>query len=532
MNPALKDFAKKHFPDSKSDLFAMFIERGFGWCKASGFNAQVTMQSWMFLSSFEVMREKLLGQKTISSLLQIGYNSFPEINSKIAQACAFCFLNTPIQNFTGRYVDLNSSQQASKDKNQIFLNKTANLIYDVYQGDFKKISGSPVAYWASVNTIDKFHKLKKLSDVAKPRTGLNTGNNDYFLKYWHELDFFKISFNIKSTADLIEKNAKWIPYNKGGDFRKWYGNNELVVNWENDGREIKDFAVERNNGKHWSRFVQNTDFFFKEGICWSFINFSRFAVRYKPIGYIFDVQGTSAFPEKENRNEVMAILCSKVGYHFLSCLNPTLSFQAGNVSLVPYKQLDNKDCIRTLVNDAVKISKNDWDTYETSWDFTENPLIRQKQPTLKAAFEQWQTQNRAAIVEMKRLEEENNRLFIDAYGLQDELTPDVPEEQITLVRADREKDCRDFISYAVGCLFGRYSLDKTGLILASQGETLDDYLKHIQKPILLPCENNVLPIIDGDWFADDVSERFREFLRVSFGEAHYAENLHFIGVSA
>jgi hypothetical protein len=235
----------------------------------------------------------------------------------------------------------------------------------------------------------------------------------------------------------------------------------------------------------------------------------------------------SLFSKEKNLNYFIGFLNSAIAFKMLRIINPTLNFQAGDIGKLPLIIKSENEVIE-LVFKCVDISKTDWNNYETSWDFTENPLIRQKQPTLKAAFEQWQTQNRAAIDEMKRLEEENNRLFIDAYGLQDELTPDVPEEQITLVRADREKDCRDFISYAVGCLFGRYSLDKTGLILASQGETLEDYLKQIPEPTLMPCENNVLPIIDGDWFADDISERFREFLRVSFGEAHYEENLHFI----
>jgi hypothetical protein len=372
------------------------------------------------------------------------------------------------------------------------------------------------------NVRNLFLNRKSLSSRIEPRPGLSTTNNERFLRFWHEVNFSTIKLNCKNKIEAQQSNLKWFPFNKGGDYRKWFGNNDFIVNWKNDGAEIKKAAEGASGGR-----VVSEEFYFRESLSVSAITSSENSYRFYPAGAIFDVNFRSYFDSDNNFiMGLLGFLNSNVVNYLIKYLSPTLALNKKDLDKLPI--FEDYNVNTKIITSLINFSKIDWNNYETSWDFTENPLIRQKQPTLKAAFEQWQTQNRAAIDEMKRLEEENNRLFIDAYGLQDELTPDVPEEQITLVRADREKDCRDFISYAVGCLFGRYSLDKMGLILASQGETLADYLKQITEPTLIPCENNVLPIIDGDWFADDISERFREFLRVSFGEAHYEENLHFI----
>ncbi|MCF7988403.1 MAG: BREX-1 system adenine-specific DNA-methyltransferase PglX [Methylovulum sp.] len=542
MNPALKDFAKKHFPDSKSDLFAMFIERGFGWCKASGFNAQVTMQSWMFLSSYQAMREKLLSSKTLNTMAHTGARAFSEISGEVVQTTAFVFHGDYFSGYKPAFFRLVDGNEEQK---QTALLIGQNRFDKTVQDDFKKISGSPVAYWVSDKVRKVFDNYPTLSTLYPVKSGIMTGNDPLFLKLWFEVDFLKIGFNLESSQKM---DSYWYPISKGGDYRKWCGNNEHVINLRDDGYDIK------NSGGNFR--LREKKWYFKPYVTWSRISSSQIAFRILEKGILFADAAPAIFAEN-NCFEVISFLNSKISNYLLEGMNPTLNFQINDIESLPLININ----VTTSIREIFSISKTDWNNYETSWDFTENPLIRQKQNTqqgltvrpelveggtvkplmvrqahherlnlntIEQCFNQWQTQNRAAIDEMKRLEEENNRLFIDAYGLQDELTPDVPEEQITLVRADREKDCRDFISYAVGCLFGRYSLDKTGLILASQGETLDDYLKQIPEPTLMPCENNVLPIIDGDWFADDVSERFREFLRVSFGEAHYAENLHFI----
>ncbi|WP_394754591.1 BREX-1 system adenine-specific DNA-methyltransferase PglX [Crenothrix sp.] len=529
MNPALKEFAKKHFPDSKSDMFAMFIERGFGWCKASGFNAQVTMQSWMFLSSYEAMREKLLHDKTISSLVQIGYNSFPEINSKIAQACAFSYINKYIPTFSGSYINLNSAPQ-SADKNQIFLNRTQDLIHDVCQDDFKKISGSPVAYWVKPKFKNLFEKSVILSKLAPTKIGMRTGDNKRFLRKWYEVSLSSTGLGFSNAIDASISDKKWFPYNKGGEFRRWYGNNEYLVNWKNNGEEIKTETLANYpqlTAENLGWKISNESYYFKPCVTWSFVSSSYFGARQSEQGFLFDVGGSCAFPKSENLDFITGYLCSCVAFEALKFMNPTLNFQIVNVASLPLLESATDFLVpkvSNLVCDLVKISKTDWNTYETSWDFTENPLIRQlsgellvasgekktNHLTLATCYSLWQTQNRAAITEMKRLEEENNRLFIEAYGLQDELSPDVPEAQITLGRADREKDSQRLVSYAIGCMMGRYSLDELGLIYAHAGNIDFDPNRYNTFPA---DADGIVSITDELWFEDDAANRIREFLQ-------------------
>ncbi len=530
MNSALKEFAKREFPDSKSDLFAMFMERGFQWCKPLGFNAMVTMQSWMFLSSYQAMREKLLHDKTISSLLQIGYNSFPELNSKIAQACAFSIINKHIPTFTGCYINLNSAPQ-SADKNKIFLERTKEILHDVCQNNFEKIPGNPIAYWVSNNALVLFANttISKLSDVSE---GVKTGDNQRFLRLWNEISIDKFSKDSK-------KHCKWRPHHKGGEYRRWFGNLEYVINWENNGEEIK---ANENSG------LQGRTNYFLEGITWSKISSSSFGVRLLPSGVLFDSGSPALFLHNKNLTYLfLGLLSSRVVSYLIKIFNPTLNFQVGNVAVLPIVKIlkeDDEFCINVhkIVDITIQIAKIDWNNYETSWDFTENPLIRQKQSTagalpdefprrsvgtinastsLEQCFNQWQMQNRAAIVEMQCLEEENNRLFIKAYGLQDELSPDVPEAQITLARADREKDCQRLISYAIGCMMGRYSLDESGLIYAHAGNVGFDPNRYNTFPA---DADGIVPITDELWFEDDAANRLNEFLLAVWDAETLEEN--------
>ena len=404
--------------------------------------------------------------------------------------------------------------------------KTSNNVEKFFflasAADFKKISGCPIAYWVSHNLRKTFLNMPPIKDFATVAVGLQTGDNAKFIRRWHEVSLTNVDFQIESRAIAKLNGKKWFPYNKGGDFRKWYGNQEYVVNWKNDGEEIRNFIDDK--GKQRSR-PQNTECYFRLSVSWSFISSSYFGVRYYPKGFIFDVAGSSAIPNgKVSHEEMVAFLCSSVALKIMGAMNPTLNFQAGNIEQLPFFEVGAAE----IGSKCIELAKIDWNNYETSWDFTVNPLIRQNQTTFNAAFEHWQAQNRTAIKNMKQLEEENNSLFINSYGLQDELSPDVPEELITLGRSDREKDCQSFISYAVGCMFGRYALDKPGLILANQGETIADYLKQIPEPVFSADDDNVIPMLDGDWFTDDVTERFGQFLKVTFGDAHYEENLKFI----
>ncbi|MDO8843847.1 BREX-1 system adenine-specific DNA-methyltransferase PglX [Methylicorpusculum sp.] len=529
LNPLLKDYLKKHYKGFEKDLFSASMIRNLAFAKETAQLGFMSPFVWMFISSYEELRTHFIDNATLTSLIQLEYSGFDGATVPI---CTFTLDKTHIPNYTGSYIKLSDfkghENQAPKTIEAI-KNSNCGWFYNAKPDDFKKISGSPVAYWVSDDVRNVFAKNSNLNEIANAVVGLQTGSNERFIRLWHEVKTNLICFGIGSREEAKNSSAKWFPYNKGGECRKWYGNQDFIVNWKNDGEEIRNFVDEK--GKLRSR-PQNIDSYFHSSVSWSDITSGIASFRYFPNGFIYDVTGMSAQSEDEAvLMRVLAFCNSKVVQWIAKTLNPTMHFQVGNYASLPALEDVFLSVNVSTIQTAIELAKTDWNNYETSWDFTENPLIRQKQPTLKAAFEQWQTQNRAVIDEMQRLEEENNRLFIEAYGLQDELSPDVPIEQITLVRADREKDCRDFISYAVGCLFGRYSLDKTGLILASQGETLEDYLKQIPEPTLTPCENNVLPILDGDWFSDDLSERFREFLRVSFGEKQYEENQTFIEAS-
>lgn len=540
MNAALKEYAKRQFPDSKSDLFAMFIERGFQWCKPSGFNSMVTMQSWMFLSSYEGMREKLLAKRTISNFTQIGYNSFPEINSKVAQACAFCIWKVSIKEFRCRYINLNSAPQSS-DKSHIFKNRSADIIHDVTQRYFIKIPGKPIAFWIPKSLQKTFESTESIGNTANPKQGLATANNDLFLRYWFEVNNSKIYFTCPSIEESVKSKKKWFPYNKGGAFKRWYGNADFVVNWENDGASIRNFSD--NNGNIRSR-AQNTQYYFKEGITWSDITTKSFGARWSPQGSIFDIKGSSAFPGKEKIRYTMGLLNSSLVNEYMDLLNPTPTFQVGDISRIPYIER-KKEEIESIVTQAILLTKDDWDSYETSWGFTAYPFIHKQQNasensgvryanptyasnTLEHYFNLWQTQNRSAILEMQRLEEKNNRLFIEAYGLQDELSPEVPEDQITLTRADREKDCQRLICYAIGCMMGRYSLDEPGLIYAHAGNIGFDPDRYNTFPA---DADGIVPITDELWFEDDAANRICEFLLAVWGAETLDENLAWLAES-
>ena len=404
MNAALKDFAKKQFPDSKSDLFAMFIERGFDWCKDSGFNSMVTMQSWMFLSSYEAMREKLLQDRTLSCMVHMG-NGVMGIAFGTA---ATVMLNNHISNYAGSF-----SYCENDDVNEFGIPKQFPVqnerLKTAKPDDFKKIPGSPVAYWISRSFLDIYSSSTLLSNIAHSLQGMITGDNNKFLRLWFEVKKNVIAIDKSSMRDI--KDEYWIPYNKGGDLRKWYGNNEYVLNWKNKG---KDLVRAR---------TQNKNYYLKPCVTWTFISSSFFAARKCFAGFVWDVAGSSAFPSEEKYESlILGLMCSKLGKKILNVSNPTMNFQVENILALPIHKDTNliQENVESNCENLVNIAKKDWDSYETSWDFTENPIIRANQPNLEQAFSLWQQQNADAVAEMKRLEEENNKLFIDAYGLQAE----------------------------------------------------------------------------------------------------------------
>lgn len=415
---------------------------------------------------------------------------------------------------------MNDSQASKADQS------VEKFFFRASAADFKKIPGSPIGYWVSGRQFDCFEKYPQLSDFAVSSNGVQTGNNAKYVRLWSEVSASKI-------------NSRWFPYNKGGQFRRWYGNFDFLVNWESDGAAIKS---EKNF------CARGEEFYFSQGITWSDITSGKLSGRILPEGFLFDASGPSAFFKDPSLTYVgLALLNTKFADSWSKILNPTLHFQSGDFRKLTLAPDYISESTRLAAKSLLEISKDDWDAYETSWDFTSLPLLHadHRQTALKASYQKLHAHWREITQEMQRLEEENNHIFIDAYGLQDELTPEVPLSEITLTcnpyyryggdKSEEELEAmlladtmRELVSYAVGCMFGRYSLDKPGLILANQGETLADYLGQVPQPSFPADDDNVIPLLDGDWFPDDITLRFRQFLRVAFGDAHYEDNLAFI----
>jgi type II restriction/modification system DNA methylase subunit YeeA len=550
MNGRLSIFAKEYYPDSKSDLFSMFIERSFK-LSSSGLIGMITMQSWMFLSRHQKLRERLIYNFPIRTMAHLGSGAFDSISGEVVSTTAFVLGVNGSRAHKGMFIDLREGRSEAIKRGKLLEAASNNTLTKQASSEtFEAIEGQPIAYWISENFRSCFRKLDAIKDVFKPAVGLNTGDNDRFLRQWFEVPIQNVCFNASGLEDASSRGERWFPYNKGGGHRKWYGNQSHIINWQYDGQEVKEFATYRNKGKHWSRYIQNLDKMFLTCVTWSDISTSSFAARFSPKGFLFDVKGSSGVPfQHSNLSSVLSLLCSNLMPSFMQCVNPTTTFQVGDLARVPYSKPDTFANLDAENLATVKLARQDWDAYETSWGFTSSPLLSKSghSKNLHFAFRDLRNHWQSMMVEMKSLEEENNRIFIEAYGLADELLPEVPFEEITLTcnpayrygtkfsEEEREINLkadtmREFLSYAVGCMFGRYSLDEPGLILANQGETLEDYLKRVPEPSFLPDDDNVIPLIDfdGDWFEDDITERFKQFLKVTFGKEHHQENIAFI----
>lgn len=554
MNGKLNDFVKVHYPDSKSDLFAVFMERSLSLCIQRGYMSMINMQSWMFLSSYEKLRSKLLSNATIVSMAHIGERGFDTIGGVVVSTTAFVIRNAHDSETLGEFIRLVQGTSES-EKIKLFREATHNLncgwFYRVSANSITKIPGSPIVYWQTYHFYELFRRFRKLSEVSKPRQGATTSDNDRFLRIWSEVSNQNIGFRYRSKKSAACSLHKWFPYNKGGEFRRWYGNQEFVINYENDGREIKEFHEDLNKFRPGGR-LKNQEYYFFPSVSWSKISTGSFAVRYFPAGFIFDVAGSAIF--FNNAVDIayfLGLLNSTVVASILKALSPTLNFEAEHLSRIPVLSASTRaaDASYTceIVQRVIDYSKDDWDGYETSWDFNTLPLLlpHRRAETLEGTYTNLRAHWQNMTDKMRQLEEENNRIFIDAYDLQDELTSEVPIEKITLTcnpayrygvkgtEEDREARLREdtmveFLHYAVGCMFGRYSLDEPGLILANQGEGINEYLDRVPEPTFSPDADNVIPVLDTDWFADDIVTRGHEFLRVTFGEEHFRENLAFI----
>lgn len=373
MNDKLAKYVKKNSPDSKSDLFAVFIEKCHQMTRENGYQAMITQHAWMFLSSYEKLREKML-HINIVSMAHLGARAFDEIGGEVVQTTSFVMKNCDFINYKGTYCRLVEPTNEA-GKKELFLSTDHCPLFTCSQSNFSKIPGSPVAYWVSSKLLEAFEKGMSLGTIARPRIGQNTGDNNRFLRLWFEVGCLEISFGLNHD-DLTTSHYKWVPYNKGGEFRRWYGNQEYLINWEFDGKEIKEYAVIRNHGKHWSRYIQNIENMFKQGITWSFVTSGTFAVRYLPEGFICDVAGSAIFPNEENIYGLMALCNTKFTINVLNVLNPTINMQAGNVASIPVlPAVMHNITIENKVDECIALSKLDWDSYETSWDFKKNPLV-------------------------------------------------------------------------------------------------------------------------------------------------------------
>ncbi|WP_449288325.1 BREX-1 system adenine-specific DNA-methyltransferase PglX [Marinobacter salarius] len=420
-----------------------------------------------------------------------------------------------------------------------------DYFFEASAEDFNKIPGRPLAYWVS-NSVRSLFEYQKLGELSDTRLGMATANNDLFMRQWSEISFGRSMLNANSRVEAESSGLKWFPYQKGGEFRKWYGNLDYFVNWENDGDAIRTF-INPETGKVRSHNY-NLDYVFREGVTWNALASYKTSARISK-NSIFDNSGSSLFAfDATLHNVILAYLNSNLIVDFIALISPTLNYQPGDIGKLPAVfDFDGKLNIRRNTQRLISLSSEDWDFYENSWDFTSLPLLRvdYRQITLPETYQTVRAYWRDMTLTVQKLEEENNRIFIDAYGLQNELAPDVPLEEVTLTcnphyrygnnKSEEELEgllladtMRELVSYAVGCMFGRYALDKPGLVLANQGETIEDYLKRVPEPSFPADDDNVIPLLDGDWFTDDITERFREFLRIAFGEEHYEENLRFV----
>jgi len=516
MNASLTNYIRGNYPETKSDTFSAFMDFCMNKVTSDGHLGFLTPFVWMFISSYEKLREYIVLNKNISSLIQLEYNAFPEA---CVPVCGITLRNYNAM-VNGEYIklsDFKGSENQPVKALEAIQNSNVDYRFTSNSIDFNKIPGSPIAYWVSDKIRDSFVNNEKISEHFIPKFGMSVGDAEKYIKNWFEVSFDNIQFKAKSEDDYIKQNLKWNIMDKGGAFRKWYGNKNHIVMWENNGQEI------RANPK---AAVRSPQYFFKPHISWTLVSSSYFSVRYFNEGYVLDTASNCIyFKEDKVDYYVLGLLNTKFSQKILDIMNPTLNYSCGVIGLVPYNN-DNKyrKNVNSIVEENIGISKLEWDSYETSWDFEKHPILNHKNgiPTIEQAFNNWSSFADEQFYRLKNNEEELNRLFIEIYGLQEEMTPEVNETSVTIRKADKEKDIKSFISYAVGCMFGRYSLDKEGLMFA--GGKFDSEANKSFKA----DKDNILPILSGAYFADDIVSRFIEFVKVTFGEATLQQNLDFI----
>ena len=557
-----KQYGADHFPNGKSDLFAMFFERGYDLTLPGGYMGYMSPYVWMFIQSYEGLRRKMIEQKHISSLIQMEYSAFAEATVPL---CTFVLQNCHSDQ-PGDYFRLTEFKGGMEVQNKKYLeaieNPDCGWFYRTKAENFSKIPGSPIAYWINSRLLKCF-EYPQLNTIAQPRQGLATADNNRFLRLWFECEQNKINYQADTIQDSIISGKKWFPHNKGGEFRKWYGNNEYLINWANDGYEVRHFCDEYGKIKS---VVRNPNYYFHENGTWSAISSGNISVRYSPKGFIFSNAGMAIF-SKDLLKYIIAFMNTKlVNDLLLKTINQTLNFNAGDISRIPLNiNRDLQPKVEKITDYCIAISKLDWDSFETSWDFSEHPLVKsdirnqRSEIKLEDCWGEWQKECEERFQTLKANEEELNRIFTDIYGLQDELTPDVDEKDVTVRRADLGRECRSLVSYAIGCIFGRYSLDRPGLQYAGEGTVtpqaeLSSSLRSTnadslivnslagadpstaggQFPLAEASGNRsrpipaALPLSDEQYSKDDAAELVQQFLKDAYGEKYYAENLRFL----
>ncbi|WOD11554.1 BREX-1 system adenine-specific DNA-methyltransferase PglX [Pseudomonas sp. NyZ704] len=533
-DPTLKSYLKENFKNFEKDLFSAFMVRDLKLTKESGQLGFMSPFVWMYISSYEKLRQHFINLSTLTSLVQLEYSGFDGATVPI---CTFTLAKAHVVGFSGSYIRLSdfrgSDSQAPKTLEAI-QNPGCGWMYRARPDDFKRIPGSPISYWSGKGTTEAFisNSFKLMGDSCEVRQGLLTSDNNRFLRFWYEVSIASIGFSYTSRDEAKRSGLKWFPINKGGDYRKWYGNLEYVVNWRNDGQELHETIISKypylkgNSGL----VLKGTNPYFKEAVTWTDISSSYFGARYLPEGFLFEKGGSCVF--SDNPFYVASIMCSVVASHVLRVLNPTLHFQVGDVSNIPIAKVSEslEFELSNLARECISISKADWDERESSWFFGRLALVLNANGfgTIRDSWAVFKDSKNSNMKLLRQLEQKNNTLLIKAYGLEDELLPDVTEEQITLVCADREKDIQGLISYTIGCMMGRYSLDESGLIYAHSGGIGFDPSRYAKFPA---DTDGIIPITDESWFEDDVAERVRDFVKVVWGAETLVENMEWLADS-
>lgn len=557
MNSTLSEYVKTYYAEGKADLFSVFMMMGVERLQANGKMAQINMQSWMFLSSFEKLRNSFLQDYSIDNMLHLGARTFDELSGEVVQNTAFVLTNAEADEKTqGMYYRLVDGKDCA-DKERLFLshiyeNEDGNHICypNVAQNNFEKIPGCPIGYWFKKAFLGLFDSIM-IGDICEGKNGITTSDNDYFLRMWQEVSFEQIRFD--KTLGTLEDCDKWIPYNKAGGKRRWYGNLDFVINWLNKGQEIKELRDEK--GKKLAS-VRNESYYFKEQVSWSDIKSNGTSFRYYPAGMIFDASANSAYSEKTlDMYPILAIANSKIMDMFAEFYNPGIHFKIGNFYNVPYPlSSEKKEKTGLKAAENVLISKQDWDAHETSWDFEQNPLVALAQQSSETGIDiagksihmsdmlsRFKDEWTAKFMQLHANEEELNKQFIDIYGLQDELTPDVPLDEITILQQGEKSIegnkmvwhddviVKQLVSYAIGCIMGRYSIDHKGLILANQGDGIEEYHQLVPESRFEPDDDGIVPLMgENSPFSDNAVSRISEMVKVVFGSDSQTENLNYI----